>query len=183
MKKAKEYRFLKKASVLLLPFFIFICTAAFSEELDCHGCHKSLSRGMVVHQPVSMGCTTCHSAIDARKLPHKITNLRPKGLASKQPDSCFECHDKSKFTKKTTHDALVLGCTSCHNPHSSMDTSLLISRLPDLCFNCHEKDSVFGKNTKHPPVAGGTRCINCHNPHATDTPQLLITERFTETGS
>src|SRR3990172_8872292 len=170
---------LPKSYILLgtgfLSFFIFLFMLggpAYSREVDCIGCHETLSSGKVVHQALSMGCPTCHSAIDANKIPHKTTNNRAKGLSSKALDLCYDCHDKAQFMKKTTHAALVLGCSSCHNPHSSMDSKLLVSSMPGLCFTCHEKDSVTGKNSAHPQVAG-VLCTSCHNPHSTDTPQLL----------
>lgn len=146
---------------------------AFS-EVDCLMCHDQLQKEKVVHPAIQMGCPTCHSAIDAKDIPHKKTNKIAKGLSAEQPDLCYNCHDKSKFTKKTIHPALGMGCTGCHNPHSSKNTKLLNSEPPELCYNCHDKKKFEGK-TVHPPVMGGM-CTSCHNPHSTDTPKLLASE-------
>lgn len=175
MKISKSYNFFRLFLIFLVFTFLFISGTAFPEDMDCLRCHETLSKGNVVHQALSMGCSSCHSAIDATRLPHKTTNRKAKGLSSKQPDFCYDCHDKAQFMKKTVHDAMVLGCTSCHNPHASKDTKLLVSALPQLCFNCHDENLIMGKNSTHPQVEG-VACTTCHNPHSTDTPQLLVTD-------
>ncbi len=146
---------------------------AFSEE-DCLTCHEQLSKEKVVHPALSMGCPTCHSAIDAKEIPHKKTNKIARGLSSEQPDLCYNCHDKGMFTKKTVHPPLGMGCTACHNPHSSKNARLLNSEPPELCYNCHDRKKFEGKIV-HSPVAGGM-CTACHNPHSTDSPRLLVSE-------
>jgi len=160
--------------LLAIALLIGFPLNAFSGEVDCLMCHEQLSKEKVVHPALQMGCPTCHSAIDAKDVPHKKTNNIPRGLSSGQPDICFSCHDKGIFTKKTVHAALSMGCTTCHNPHSSKNPRLLISEPPDLCYNCHDRKKFEGK-TIHPPVAGGM-CTSCHNPHSTNTPKLLVAE-------
>ena len=156
-------------SLLYSPFHVF------AEEIDCLMCHEPLSKGKVVHPAIQMGCPTCHTAIDASKIPHKTTNKIAKGLSSKQPDLCFNCHDKTKFQKKTVHAAIeMVGCTGCHNPHSSAKQKLLRSEPPELCFNCHDK-TEFSKKNVHMPVAGGM-CLSCHTPHASEHIALLNKE-------
>ena len=76
------------------------------------------------------------------------------------------------FSKKNVHPAVGMGCTGCHNPHSSKNEKLLKSKLPSLCFTCHEKAGFTGK-TVHPPVAAG-ECMTCHTPHASDEMALLL---------
>ncbi len=141
-------------------------------EVDCLTCHADLSKEKVVHPALQMGCPTCHTGIDASEVPHKKTNAISKGLSSEQPDLCYGCHDKAMFTKKTVHAAIGMGCTGCHNPHSSKNEKLLVSEPPDLCFNCHDKKTFEGKIV-HSPVAGGM-CLSCHSPHSTDTEKLLL---------
>lgn len=143
-------------------------------DVDCLMCHEKISKEKVVHPALQMGCPTCHTAIDAKDIPHKKTNNIAKGLSSEQPDLCFNCHDKTRFSKKTVHPALGMACTACHNPHSSKNAKLLNSEPPDLCYNCHDRKKFEGK-TVHPPVSGGM-CTTCHNPHSTDTPRLLASE-------
>ncbi len=148
-------------------------TSAQAEDVNCLMCHEQLGKEKVVHQALSMGCPTCHSAIDAREMPHKKTGQLPKGLSSNQPDLCYGCHDKAKFSKKTVHAAIGMGCTGCHNPHSSKNAKLLQSDQPTLCYNCHDK-AKFTKKTVHAAIGMG--CTGCHNPHSTDSAKLLQSE-------
>jgi predicted CXXCH cytochrome family protein len=121
-----------------------------------------------------MGCLTCHAAIDASTMPHKKTNTIARGLTAEQPDLCYGCHDAAMFSKKTVHAAVGMGCTGCHNPHSTDGPKLLKSDPPGLCFTCHDKTEFSRKNV-HVPVAGGM-CMTCHTPHSSDTMALLTKE-------
>jgi len=158
--------------ILLLSLLLALPLFASAQEIDCLKCHAKLKKEKVVHAALDMGCPSCHSAIDARKVPHKKTSSIDKGLSAAQPELCYGCHDKALFTKKTVHAAVGMGCTSCHNPHSSKNAKLLISEVPDLCLSCHDK-AAFNKKTVHAPVAGGM-CLSCHSPHSTDEMSLLL---------
>jgi predicted CXXCH cytochrome family protein len=145
---------------------------ASAEDVDCSMCHPDLAKKKVVHAAVSMGCPTCHASLNATEMPHKVTGNVPKGLSSAAPDLCYGCHDKGAFSKKNVHAALVMGCSSCHNPHSSDNAKLLVAEVPNLCFTCHDK-AQFSKKNVHAPVAGGM-CLSCHSPHAADEMALLL---------
>jgi len=162
-------RFFFLAALLLTASYVH------AKEIDCLICHEQLVKEKVVHPAVQIGCVACHTAIDARDIPHKNTGKTVKGLSSDQPELCFGCHDKSMFQKKTVHAAISMGCTVCHNPHSSKNEKLLVDGLPDLCFNCHDKNEFMSKKSIHPPVPAGM-CTSCHNPHSSDTAKLLIAE-------
>jgi len=166
--------FIFPAVFFFLTFELVNLPSVFAQDPDCLMCHEQLAGEKVVHAAVQMGCTTCHSAIDATDIPHKKTNNIEKGLSEDQPDLCYGCHDKSMFTKKTVHAALGMGCTGCHNPHSSKAGKLLSSDPPDLCYNCHDKKPFDGKSV-HPPVMGGM-CASCHSPHSADREKLLLAE-------
>jgi predicted CXXCH cytochrome family protein len=142
-----------------------------AEKVNCLTCHKKLTKGKSVHQALAMGCPACHVGINGMTFPHKKTNALAKGLSSEQPDLCYGCHDPGMFSKKNVHPALGMGCTNCHNPHSSPNLKLLKSLPPSLCFPCHD-EAGFTKKTVHPPVAAG-ECLTCHAPHATDEMALL----------
>ncbi|OGW41730.1 MAG: hypothetical protein A2010_08195 [Nitrospirae bacterium GWD2_57_9] len=166
-------RYLLPAAVLISTV-LSTGTAASAADVDCLMCHAELAGKKVKHAAVDMGCPGCHGAVDAADVPHKMTNKSKKGLSSEQPDLCFGCHDKSAFSKKTVHAALGMGCTGCHDPHSSDRKKLLAADLPGLCFNCHDK-AEFGKKNVHAPVAAGD-CLACHNPHSSDAVALLLKE-------
>ena len=149
---------------------------AFGQEVDCLKCHGKLKAEKVIHPAVDMGCATCHSGIDATKVPHKKTNKIEKGLSSGQPDLCYGCHDKSAFGKKNVHAAVSMGCTGCHDPHSSKNAKLLKAETAELCYTCHDK-KAFTQKTVHMPVAGGM-CLSCHSPHSSDQMALLLKKPY-----
>lgn len=169
-RKALNALFLSVFTLLFVP--VFLCPLSAAEKAKCLTCHKKLIKGKFVHQALQMGCPACHSAINARAVPHKKTNSLAQGLSSEQPDLCYGCHDQGMFTKNNVHPAVSMGCTGCHDPHSSKNAKLLKTKLPALCFTCHDKTGFTGKFV-HPPVAGGG-CMTCHSPHATDEMALLL---------
>ena len=158
-------------SMLLLP----VPEAAAAEASPCASCHEALTVGKSVHQAVAMGCESCHSAVDASAVPHKMTGRNPKGLGSKMRDLCYGCHDRSSFMKNTVHGAIILGCTTCHDPHASAHARLLKEDVPALCVGCHQDRFTPGKETGH-VLAGNEACSSCHNPHASDAPKLMLTQ-------
>jgi predicted CXXCH cytochrome family protein len=153
----------------------FGIAGAYAEDVDCSMCHPDLARKKTVHAAVNMGCPTCHANLNAAQMPHKVTGKVPKGLSTGQPELCYGCHDKGIFIKKSVHKALGMGCTTCHNPHSTDTPKLLVADLPGLCFTCHTKASVMKNSNVHSPVAGGM-CTSCHNPHSSDSRKLLLSE-------
>ncbi|TAN40596.1 MAG: hypothetical protein EPN25_06990 [Nitrospirae bacterium] len=160
-------------SLLLL---VVMPSPAFAAEVDCLMCHENLAKGKVVHAAVQMGCTSCHTGIDATDVPHKKKNKIAKGLSSMPPELCYGCHEKKSFEgKKAVHPPVMGGlCTNCHNPHSSDIPKLLLSELPDLCYGCHDKQKFFGK-ALHAPVGIGL-CTQCHAAHQSDHEKLLLKE-------
>jgi predicted CXXCH cytochrome family protein len=151
--------------------------AASPAPADCSKCHASLTvRKKTVHAAVTMGCPSCHSGIaNALKVPHVKSGTIAKGLGSEQPDLCYGCHDKTKFTKKTVHAAVGMGCTGCHDPHAGNNEKLLTAPVPDLCVNCHDK-AEFSRKNVHAAVQMG--CLTCHDPHSADNPGLLIKSAY-----
>lgn len=159
--------------LLVLPFlFLLLPAVGRAEDPDCLSCHGELAEGASVHAAVSMGCTVCHSGVDASDVPHLFTTRNPKGLGSKLRDICYDCHDRTSFTKNVVHGAIMLGCTSCHNPHRSGHSRLLIEDVPALCMGCHRERFTPGADGSH-AFAGNEACLRCHVPHVSDRPKLL----------
>jgi len=88
---------------------------------------------------------------------------------------CLECHE-DKGKGKTVHAAVTAGCTSCHEIRVAKDVTrvkLLTTTPAALCFTCHaDKNPAEIKGVVHKPAVRD--CLKCHNPHATDTPNLLL---------
>ena len=163
-------------TLLVLGFLALgLAGTARAEEANCSSCHEDLSTGKSVHPAVAMGCASCHSAVDAVDVPHKITNRNPKGLIAKMKDLCFNCHDRAPFQKATVHGALRLGCTGCHNPHATDHARVLKEEIPRLCLNCHEERMKAQKSSVH-TATGNAVCSTCHDPHSTDAPNLVRTQ-------
>ena len=173
-------------SILITMFFSLAPgSPSLAAEIDCFKCHEKLKQGKSVHQALTMGCTTCHTGINASTVPHKKTNKLPKGLSSAPPALCYGCHDKVEFTKKNIHPPIASGgCTTCHAPHSSDEIALLSSKPLDLCAQCHP-DTPHGQHISsrqtgssdgpQDPARPGKPfyCGSCHNPHSTDSPLLF----------
>jgi predicted CXXCH cytochrome family protein len=151
------------------------------ETPDCSMCHPDKAEGKVVHPAVSMGCTSCHSGVDASQIPHAFTG--EKGLSSGVPDLCFGCHGTGAFTGKTVHMPVTAGmCLQCHSPHTSENAKLLLAKGNALGTGCHgdikEGSHVTAghplkgpKDPKRPGEPFG--CVSCHNPHASSSPTLF----------
>jgi predicted CXXCH cytochrome family protein len=164
------------AGCLLQLFLCAPLSAGPSGEIDCLKCHAKLKQQKVVHAAMEMGCPSCHTSIDASKVPHKKTGTFPNGLSAEQPDLCYGCHDRADFSKKYVHTAIGMGCTACHNPHSSKQPKLLSADPPELCFSCHDRSS-FSKQVVHAPVAAGM-CLTCHSAHSAENVALLVKKPY-----
>jgi predicted CXXCH cytochrome family protein len=162
--------------VFFLLFFLLLISGlrnVWAGQIDCVRCHGELVQKKVVHPAVAMGCTVCHTGIDASSVPHKITGKARLGLFADVPDLCYGCHDRKMFEGKYVHPPVAGGmCIMCHDPHSADSAHLLAQGIPDLCYQCHDKKQ-FTKKHVHPPVAEG-KCMTCHRPHEADRKFLLV---------
>ena len=78
---------------------------------------------------------------------------------------CFQCHKDKKGPFVWEHGGVREGCTSCHNPHGSVNKKLLITSDANLCLNCHYEQSypTFGDRSHTTFIARGKKaCISCH---------------------
>lgn len=145
-------------------------------------------------QEVSDTCTTCHfkgghafwegSAHDSRNLScitcHSVHSPRSETAqlkAASELDTCVQCHrDKVNKLDRSGHMPVREGklqCSSCHNPHGSMNVRLLRvgTTLNDQCWSCHaDKRGPFLWD--HAPVRES--CTNCHDPHGSPNDRMLV---------
>jgi DmsE family decaheme c-type cytochrome len=65
----------------------------------------------------------------------------------------------------------VLECSSCHNPHGSVEQKQLLANNKENCTKCHEdKRGPFAFEHGATALEG---CLGCHQPHGSSGPKLL----------
>jgi len=121
-----------------------------SEETVCYQCHADVRAQfqLPIHHPVpegDMACSDCHD-------PHKGSIFRGGGTdLLSQNEMCLRCHPAERGPFVFEHQALREGCTTCHNPHGSINDKLLVDRDSNLCLRCH-----FVQNTGTAIFIGGS---------------------------
>jgi predicted CXXCH cytochrome family protein len=103
----------------------------------CFQCHLEINAEFHLpqHHPLpegKMNCVQCHD-------PHGLDIMKPAhGLAmARRNESCAQCHREQTRPFVFEHPALREGCTTCHNPHGSINAKLLTVRDSNLCLRCH----------------------------------------------
>jgi DmsE family decaheme c-type cytochrome len=116
----------------------------------CFQCHLD-KRGQfqLTHShPVldgQMSCSSCHD-------PHKGPAVRGGGTSLlTEHDTCGQCHTAQRGPFVFEHEAVREGCTTCHDPHGTVNDKMLVSRNANLCLKCH-----FQQQTPSGIVIGGS---------------------------
>ena len=111
----------------------------------CFQCHLEMASRFQLpnHHPVIEGrvtCADCHN-------PHKGRMIGGSGTElSTQQDTCGRCHIAQRGPFVFEHEAVREGCTTCHQPHGSVNARMLIERNHTLCLKCHfQQQTVDGK--------------------------------------
>jgi predicted CXXCH cytochrome family protein len=105
-------------------------SACFQCHLDVHALFN-----LPQHHPViegQMNCVQCHD-------PHGHEIMKPAGglAMARVNQQCAECHREQSRPFVYEHEAMREGCTTCHNPHGSVNRQLLTERDNNLCLKCH----------------------------------------------
>ncbi len=87
------------------------------------------------HHPVlegKMNCVQCHD-------PHGLDIMKPAGglAMARLNETCAQCHRERTRPMIYEHPAMREGCTSCHNPHGSINAKMLTQPDSNLCLRCH----------------------------------------------
>lgn len=139
----------------------------------CHATHggsREKLLGDVVH-PVLSECGLCHAAPGAGA---------PLARLSAEPALCAACHEGPATPRspgaRDRHPAPGGGkapCTSCHDPHTAAEPSLLTTRPAALCGGCHPRIvERLSARTLHQPAREG--CATCHSVHSGRGEPLLV---------
>ncbi len=142
---------------------------------SCHNDKEESFKKKVVHKPAQGNCAECHD-------PHNSdTKFHLKAASEKE--QCITCHKNvnpefvnnlitAKYQHKPVKDDK---CGTCHNPHATNYSKLLLSDTKVICFDCHKNIESKVKTSKyiHGPVKSDG-CYACHNTHGSNNPYLLV---------
>jgi predicted CXXCH cytochrome family protein len=100
----------------------------------CFQCHADKRGEFALPNSHPMGkvtCTDCHD-------PHKGDAVMGGGTSrTSANDTCLSCHEAQRGPFVFEHEALRDNCTTCHNPHGTVNDKMLKSRNQTLCLQCH----------------------------------------------
>ena len=159
------------------------------DDLNCVSCHQSHVARDPVTRPETQAqvCFTCHKDVQAQShLPssHPMANGKTQcsdchnahgsaTVASLQGitlnDTCYQCHADKRGPFLFEHAPVSEDCSLCHQPHGSVNPSLLTTRVPFLCQQCHSAafhPSQLMDATGLPGASQnllGNSCVNCHS--------------------
>lgn len=115
----------------------------------CFQCHLD-KRGQFTlpnsHQVLNgrMSCSDCHDVHQGGAVVGAGFDIEKKNSA------CTKCHTEQKGPFVYEHGAMREGCTSCHNPHGTVNQKMLVARDGNLCLRCHlgaPQSITVGTNT------------------------------------
>jgi len=145
--------------------------------LTCHT-NKEGAAGSHVHDQATRDCLSCHD-------PHATGKandlLKTTSGSTSSENLCLNCHKTGLNPPKggSRHEALDLGCDTCHVTHKSGDKSNpefafhLTKSSPALCLDCHDaNDQGLIKAHEGQPFAKAD-CVSCHDPHQSTQPKLM----------
>ena len=109
----------------------------------CFQCHLD-KRGEFAlpnaHPIEKVSCSDCHD-------PHKGDAIMGGGTKlAAMNESCLKCHEAQRGPFVFEHEALRDNCTTCHNPHGTVNDKMLKARNQTLCLQCHyQQQTVTGQ--------------------------------------
>ena len=111
----------------------------------CLACHVETQAefNLPQHHPVregKMSCVPCHDA-------HGFDIMKQAGglAMARRNEQCAGCHREQTKRVVFEHEALREGCTSCHQPHGSVNGKLLAQPDANLCLRCHAQMQTGGQ--------------------------------------
>lgn len=113
------------------------------DPLTCYQCHLAPRAAFQLpyHHPVPEGRLSCQDCHD----PHQGPAVKGAGTSLVSADAaCLECHDAQRGPHVFEHEAMREGCTTCHQPHGTVNAKLLTQRNASLCLKCHIAERQTG---------------------------------------
>ena len=116
----------------------------------CFQCHLEIRAkfNLPYRHPVLEGrvsCGDCHN-------PHKGSVFKGGGSTNimGKNEVCFQCHQAQRGPFVFQHEAVREGCTTCHDPHGSVNQKQLVARNQILCLKCHFQQQRVSGQTQVP---------------------------------
>jgi DmsE family decaheme c-type cytochrome len=162
---------------------------------DCHIVHSE--KGKFLQTPEPELCFGCHKDVKAqshKQSHHPLTGLSTRGAkilcsnchdvhggfgekmikADSVNELCYTCHAEKRGPFMWEHPPVEENCLTCHTPHGSNHSKLLISRPPELCQSCHDwtqhPGTPYTQFETFPGTAASGKnrliarsCLNCHS--------------------
>jgi len=141
------------------------------DPASCFQCHLEVQAefNLPQHHPViegKMNCVQCHD-------PHGGDIFKPAGglAMARLNENCAQCHREQTRPVVFEHEAMREGCTTCHNPHGSINRKMLVESDSNLCLRCHAQnqnpvinETLIG-NTPHAALMARANCwaAGCHS--------------------
>ena len=99
----------------------------------CFQCHldKRGEFSLPHTHPAEVSCSECHQLHTGDAIMTGGTNLLVAN------ETCLKCHDAQRGPFVFEHEALRENCTTCHNPHGTVNDKMLKARNQTLCLQCH----------------------------------------------
>lgn len=123
------------------------------------------------------GCEACHGpgSLHAEMAGGEEPGWREAINAQPDPEACASCHADviGQFSLTERHPVMqgFMACSDCHDPHGSMERTLLQGAFNETCTECHTDKA--GPWVFPHPVAETDGCVACHQPHGSVNPHML----------
>jgi predicted CXXCH cytochrome family protein len=120
------------------------------------------------------GAGSIHPPYQEKRCDKCHDKSQDSGLLKPREQLCFICHpDILNHGGFYQHGPAATGsCLECHDPHSSVNKSLLKFEKAKLCAACH-KETRLAASMHDKVTASGLLCTDCHDPHAGAAPYFL----------
>ena len=109
----------------------------------CFQCHLDKRGEFALPHAHSLGKVSCNDCHD----PHRGDAIIGGGMnLVSVSDTCLKCHSSQRGPFVFEHEALRDNCTTCHNPHGTVNDKMLKARNQTLCLQCHfQQQTVTGQ--------------------------------------
>ena len=110
---------------------------------------------------------------------HGSQNVRLLKPGTTIDEACTSCHAEKRGPYLWEHAPVANACVTCHDPHGSNNTRMLVAKPPYLCQRCHVTsrhpptvyDGYVLANSTNANKIYGRSCVVCHQQiHGSNAP-------------